>query len=133
MQEDELVGVRWMPLEEYTRQASGRGAQAGWQPPAALRMAGRSGAAHRTQPPAPPARCSIPFTATRPLFRKLHAMCTAYADGAYQGLQGRKMEAGWGSRSDLLLFGEAAEAASAAERGDEDTWLGLGGSGPGGG
>jgi hypothetical protein len=45
MQEDELVGVQWMPLEEYL---------------------------------------AVPFTATRPLYRQIHAVCVAYANGTYR-------------------------------------------------
>lgn len=45
MQEDELVGVQWMPLEEYV---------------------------------------AIPFMSSRPLFRQLHAVLQAYADGSYR-------------------------------------------------
>ena len=45
MQEDELVGVQWMPLEEYL---------------------------------------AVPFTASRPLYRQIHAVCVAYANGTYR-------------------------------------------------
>ncbi|KAL4429161.1 hypothetical protein ABPG77_010140 [Micractinium sp. CCAP 211/92] len=88
MQEDELVGVQWMPLEDYF---------------------------------------AIPFTATRPVFQKIHAACRAYADGTYRGLHGRKLETGFSQRQDLLLFGEAADRLGADKQSAEDAWIGLGG------
>ena len=147
MQEDELVGVQWMPLEEYL---------------------------------------AVPFTATRPLYRQIHAVCVAYANGTYRcvcfgcgcggivsgwaaglhalwhsggrvpawghawqtfdgclthccfpvclccsthclsrGLAGRKLETGFSPRQDLLLFGEAAEQQGADQQAQEDAWIGL--------
>lgn len=45
---------------------------------------------------------------------------------ACRGLAGRKLEAGFNARHDLLLFGEAADAAGGVEgHADEDVWLGL--------
>lgn len=45
---------------------------------------------------------------------------------ARRGLAGRKLEAGFNARHDLLLFGEAADAAGGVEgHAEEDVWLGL--------
>jgi hypothetical protein len=58
-----------------------------------------------------PARLSLPGSRT---------FCSC------RGLQGRKLETGFSSRQDLLLFGEAPERAGAAKQAGEDTWIGLG-------
>ncbi|KAI7844105.1 hypothetical protein COHA_002245 [Chlorella ohadii] len=94
MQEDELVGVRWMPLAEYL---------------------------------------AIDFHASRPLLRQIQAACVAWADGTYRGLCGRKLEAGFSGRQDLLLFGEAADRTGADKLAERDMWIGLDTAAAGGG
>lgn len=68
---------------------------------------------------------AIPFTATRPLFQKIHSTCLAYANGTYRGLHGRKLETGFSARQDLLLFGEAADRKGADLQSGKDAWIGL--------
>lgn len=98
MQEDELVGVQWMPLEDYfaipftaTRRVAACHACV---------AAARAGAcAARRHPPLAAAQAGAPARVVvsplhaaqpcRPLFQKIHAACRAYADGTYRRVQGR--------------------------------------------
>lgn len=50
-----------------------------------------------------------------------------------RGLHGRKLEAGFSGRQDLLLFGEAAERQGADQLSGQDMWIGLDTSAGGGG
>lgn len=77
MQEDELVGVQWMPLEEYFEIPFTATRQGGAVP--ACRAAARLHACRRPDgsTPAPAGRC-------RPVFQKIHAACRAYANGTYR-------------------------------------------------
>lgn len=54
---------------------------------------------------------------------------TSLAPGICRGLHGRKLEAGFSGRQDLLLFGEEAEKAGADKLGERDMWIGLDTSG----
>lgn len=128
MQEDELVGVQWMPLEEYFavpftagrplfRQihaacrayADGRYRRAAALPPACTCGSVRGQPQHPLSlPPNAPNR--RPPAPRWPLCRGLH---------------GRKLETGFSARQDLLLFGEAVDQEGADKLSAEDTWIGL--------
>ena len=71
---------------------------------------------------------ALPFTATRPLFRQVNAVCLAWANGTYRGLSGRKLDTGMSARQDLLIFGEElveGEGEEGGGKGEEDAWIGL--------
>ena len=68
----------------------------------------------------------LPFTANRPLFRQVNAVCLAWANGTYRGLSGRKLDTGMSARRDLLIFGEELVEGEEGGKGEEDAWIGLG-------
>ena len=134
MQEDELVGVRWMGLEEYLA-VPFTAARPLFQKIHAAILAYVNGTYRCAicvwvwvwvwvcrldeRAVAPPAsrRLAEPTCLARP--------CCACLLPCRRGLHGRKLATGFSARQDLLLFGEAADREGADQQSGEDAWIGL--------